>query len=73
MSFRNVNDLGNFTKLRGWNELTKMCYGRCCVCRGCENENISIGGVKCQVKAAVLESVRVFGVPFERSKVVIGE
>lgn len=73
MSLKNVNDLGNFTKLRGWNELTKMCYARCCVCRGCENEHISIDGLRCQVKASVLESVRVFGVPFERSKVVMGE
>ena len=63
------NDLGQFAKPQSWNYTTKMCYGRGCVCRGCEYSNLDFGG-KCQVKAAVLESVRLFGAPFERIEVV---
>ena len=66
------NDLGKFTKPRDWNNTTKMCYERGCVCRGCEFSGLDFED-KCQVKAAVLESVRLFGSPFERVKVVIGE
>lgn len=72
MDRRGFNDLGKFAKPQGWNETTRMCYERGCVCRGCENANLSFDG-KCQVKAAVLESVRLFGSPFERVKVVMGE
>ncbi len=66
------NDLGKFTRPRTWTKATKMCYMRGCVCRGCEFSELQFEG-KCQVKAAVLESVRLFGSPFERVKVVIGE
>lgn len=64
------NDLGQFAKPLGWNKTTKECYERGCVCCGCD---LAGYGSKCQVKAAVLESVRLFGMPFERSKVVMGE
>ena len=69
---RGCNVLGKFAKPLGWNPTTKMCYERGCVCSGCENAELQFDG-KCQVKAAVLESVRLFGIPFERSKVVMGE
>ena len=67
---RSANDLGKFAKPQGWNPTTKMCYERGCVCCGCENSGYD---TKCHVKAAVLESVRLFGSPFERVKVVMGE
>ena len=73
MKLLNDNDLGRYSKPESWNDLTRMCYERGCVCRGCENENFSSEGFLCQVKAAVLESVRIFGVPFERNKVVIDD
>lgn len=66
----NVNDLGCFSKPLDWNYTTVECYARGCVCNGCD---LSEYGFKCQVKAAVLESVRLFGSPFERDKVVMGE
>lgn len=64
------NDLGKFNKPQKWNDTTRMCYERGCVCSGCE---CSMYSTKCQVKAAVLESVRLYGIPFERVKVVMGE
>ena len=64
------NDLGTFAKPLGWNNTTRECYERGCVCEGCVLAKYE---VKCQVKAAVLESVRLFGSPFERVKVVMGE
>lgn len=67
------NDLGVFAKPMGWNESTRMCYERGCNCKGCTEVNFSSEGYKCQVKAVVLESVRIFGSPFERNKVVIDD
>lgn len=69
---RGFNDLGKFAKPQAWNPTTKLCYERGCVCSGCEYAELKFEG-KCQVKAAVLESVRLFGTPFERTKVVMGE
>lgn len=74
MSIRpNINDLGQYTKVRSWSKVTLMCYKRGCVCEGCEYNYFSSDGFKCQVKGSVLESVRVLGKPFERSEVVISE
>ena len=70
--YRGFNDLGNFAKPQSWNNTTKMCYERGCICRGCEYSELVLDN-KCQVKAAVLESVRLFGSPFDRAKVVISE
>lgn len=68
----NRNDLGLFVAPRRWSKAAKMCYERGCVCGGCEL-NLSYLSRKCQMKASVLESVRVLGKPFERVKVVMGE
>ena len=62
------NCLGKFAKPLSWNYTTKMCYERGCMCDGCILTEYNI---KCHVKAAVLESVRLFGAPFERTEVVI--
>lgn len=67
------NDLGTFPKVRAWNKLLIMCYSRRCRCKGCEYAQFAEDGSKCQVKASVLEAVRVFGIPFELSEVVISE
>lgn len=69
----NRNDLGKYTAPRRWNDLTIMCYERGCVCRGCEFSKGFSDNSKCQVKASVLEMVRVFGVPYERKNVILSE
>lgn len=70
--YKNQNALGGYSKIRGWNDLTLMCYERNCICKGCEFHN-RFEGSTCQVKASVLESVRVLGIPYERDEVVISE
>lgn len=60
------NALGFYTKPRDWNSLTCMCYSRGCICEGCEYNDFFSDGTVCQTKAAVLESVKLFGAPFER-------
>lgn len=69
------NDLGAYVSPKKWNDTTIMCYKRGCYCYGCEFSRLFGKDNKCQVKAAVLESVRVLGVPFEREvfEVVMGE
>lgn len=67
------NDLGTFPKVRAWNKLLIMCYSRNCRCKDCEYAHFAEDGSRCQVKASVLEAVRVLGIPFERSEVVISE
>lgn len=61
------NYLGFYTKQPRWTELSRMCYRRGCNCEGCIfKEFFSDKRQTCQMKAAVLESVRVFGAPFKR-------
>ena len=69
----NRNDLGMFSVPRRWNDLSLMCYERGCVCRGCEFAKVISDDVKCQVKASVLESVRVLGAPYERENAILSE
>ena len=68
-----MNDLGVYQTQHKWTDVAKMCYERGCVCGGCELIGFDVEGKGCQVKAAVLESVRLFGAPFERVEVVMGE
>ena len=70
---RKKNDLGLYVTPRKWNKLLIMCYERCCVCEGCEFADGFSEGCKCQAKASVLECVRLYGIPFERTKVVIDD
>ena len=62
----NENDMGRYHKPYKWTNVALMCYERKCVCTGCEYEHFSSEGIKCQVKAAVLESVKVLGLPNKR-------
>lgn len=66
------NDLGQFTITREWTDVACMCYMRGCNCEGCMYENFLISG-KCQVKASVLESVRIWGSPCERNDIIEGD
>lgn len=68
-----TNDLGRCCKPKHWTSVAEMCYERGCVCRGCDYNNLDNLGFGCQVKASVLESVKLYGAPFERTEVVIGE
>ena len=62
LPFSPRNDLGYYAIARRWTGVAIMCYRRGCNCKGCMYENfLSVG--KCQVKASVLESVRIWGSP----------
>ena len=71
--YGNRNELGMCAAPRRWTELSLMCYERGCVCVGCEFSKGFSDDSKCQVKAAVLESVKVFGAPYERKNVILSE
>lgn len=65
------NDMGKYPVITKWSESAVECYKRGCNCKGCfyedffskpkysENEQKQ----KCQMKATVLELVKVLGVP----------
>ena len=67
------NDMGRCGKPKHWTKLAEMCYERGCVCEGCYYAGLDNFGMGCQVKASVLESVKLYGIPFERTKVVIDD
>jgi len=48
-----------------WTDTAIDCYNRGCVCEGCRIYEEYFRGTKqkCQMKRAVLESVRLFGAP----------
>lgn len=63
-----INDLGRFLVPQGgWSQTGMDCYLRGCVCKGCLFESGFYNNRKekhsCQMKASVLEMVRVFGAP----------
>lgn len=51
--------------VKRWTDLAKACYKRGCVCNGCpiNEQYFKNSKKKCQMKNAVLESVRLFGAP----------
>lgn len=59
----------NFTVNR-WTSTAIDCYKRGCVCKGCPiyEQFFQNTHEKCQMKRAVLESVRLFGAPKEEDK-----
>lgn len=56
-------DMGRAVAVRRWTVTAIMCYKRGCVCEGCFYNKFFTDRYKCQQKAAVLELVRVLGVP----------
>lgn len=56
-------DFGKTTVQRRWTIAAIDCYKRGCNCQGCFYNNFLSGNAKCQMKAAVLELVRVLGRP----------
>ena len=57
------NSLGRTGSVRYWTIDAINCYNRGCICKDCPILNLvnSIG--KCQMKATVLELVRIHGIP----------
>jgi len=57
-------DLGRSTSVRRWTKTAIECYKRGCVCSGCFYANFFKGSLqRCQMKATILELVRVLGRP----------
>jgi hypothetical protein len=57
-------DLGKATSVRRWTQTAIDCYKRGCVCSGCfYYDFFKESPQKCQMKATVLELVRVLGRP----------
>ena len=57
-------DLGRVASVRRWTKAAVDCYQRGCVCTNCYYSEFFKGSPqKCQMKATVLELVRVLGLP----------
>ena len=57
-------DLGRVASVRRWTKVAIDCYQKGCVCQGCYYRDFFSGGPqRCQMKATVLELVRVLGIP----------
>ena len=57
-------DFGRAAAVRRWNETAKDCYKRGCNCAGCFYAAFfTESRQKCQMKASVVELVRVLGKP----------
>ena len=57
-------DMGGAVAVRRWTPTALDCYKRGCNCEGCFYKDFFSGSSqKCQMKASVLELVRVLGTP----------
>ena len=57
-------DMGKAVSVRRWTVTALECYKRGCNCEGCFYKDFFSGSThKCQMKASVLELVRVIGAP----------
>lgn len=54
--------------VRRWSKSAIDCYQRNCVCKGCfyYETYFRTNGLKCNMKASVLELIRIFGIPTEQ-------
>lgn len=67
-------DMGRAVAVRRWTTTAIECYTRGCNCEGCFYKDFFSGSYqKCQMKASVLELVRVIGTPDVELPQVIGE
>ena len=68
-------DLGRATSVRRWTQTAIDCYKRGCVCSGCfYSDFFKASPHKCQMKATVLELVRVLGRPdVDSIEAIIGQ
>ena len=61
------NSLGRTGSVRYWTTDAVNCYKRGCVCEGCPIKRLVKSLYKCQMKASVLELVRIHGIPTKRN------
>ena len=57
------NFLGHTSEVTRWTTDAIICYKRGCVCTNCPMREIAPSINKCHMKAAVLELVRIHGIP----------
>lgn len=57
-----INELGKIGSVPRWTRSAIDCYERHCVCIGCPMKDL-IKSSKCQMKASVMELVRLYGIP----------
>lgn len=57
-----LNDIGKSGSIQRWTEGAINCYKRGCVCKNCPIQEF-IKSQKCQMKSAVIELVKKFGIP----------
>lgn len=56
------NDMGKFGSIQRWTPSAVECYQRGCICSNCPIQEF-IKSQKCQMKATVIELVKVLGKP----------
>ena len=56
------NDMGKFGSIQRWIPSAVECYQRGCICSNCPIQEF-IKSQKCQMKATVIELVKVLGKP----------
>lgn len=61
-----LNDIGKFGSIQRWTPSAVECYQRGCICSNCPIQEF-IKSQKCQMKAAVLELVKIHGIPTKRN------
>jgi len=67
-------DFGRATAVRRWTQTAIECYKRGCNCEGCfYTDFFNNSSQKCQMKASVLELVRVLGKPDIELKQVLAD
>ena len=67
-------DMGRAVAVRRWTPTALDCYKRGCNCEGCFYKDFFSGSSqKCQMKASVLELVRVLGTPNVELQQVISD
>ena len=61
------NLLGRIGSVRYWTTDAINCYKRGCICEGCPIREMIKSLSRCQMKATVLELVRIHGIPTKRN------
>ena len=61
------NLLGSIGSVRYWTTDAINCYKRGCICEGCPIREMIKSLSRCQMKATVLELVRIHGIPTKRN------
>ena len=57
-----LNDIGKSGSIQKWTPSAVECYQRGCICSNCPIQEF-IKSQKCQMKSAVIELVKKFGIP----------